>query len=174
MRAGRIVAVLPDAPRRARVFDAAEIIERPHHVLLPGLVNAHTHARHDAAARPGREPAARAVAARMRSGPIERRWVDPEYVRDGTELAIAEMLRGGITCFADMHLWPEVVARTAAESHMRASVGLVVIEAATRWAAEPDEYIEKGMALRDEYRGDPLVGDASSRRTRRTRWTMPR
>ncbi len=89
--------------------------------------------------------------------PIERRWVDPEYVRDGTELAIAEMLRGGVTCFADMQLWPEVVARAAADAHIRVSVGLVVEQAASRWAADPNEYIEKGMALRDDYRGDALV-----------------
>ena len=156
IKAGRIVAVLPTAEARAR-FDAAEVLERPHHVLLPGLVNAHTH---------GAMSLLRGRAENMTLGtwltdaiwPIERRWIDPEYVRDGTELAIAEMLRGGITCFADMHLWPEVVARTAAELHIRASVGLIVVEAETRWASGPDGYIEKGLALRDEYRGDPLVG----------------
>ncbi len=156
IKAGRIVAVLPTAEARAR-FDAAEVLERPHHVLLPGLVNAHTH---------GAMSLLRGRAENMTLGtwltdaiwPIERRWIDPEYVRDGTELAIAEMLRGGITCFADMHLWPEVVARTAAELHIRASVGLIVVEAETRWASGPDGYIEKGLALRDEYLGDPLVG----------------
>jgi 5-methylthioadenosine/S-adenosylhomocysteine deaminase len=155
IRAGRIVAVLPQQEACAR-FDAQELVERPHHVLLPGLVNAHTHAA---------MVLLRGRAENMALGqwlsdaiwPIERRWIDPEYVRDGTELAIAEMLRGGVTCFADMHLWPEIVARTAAEMHIRASVGLVVVEGATRWAAGPDEYFEKGMALRDEYRGDPLV-----------------
>jgi 5-methylthioadenosine/S-adenosylhomocysteine deaminase len=67
------------------------------------------------------------------------------------------MVRAGVTCFGDMHLWPEVVARTAAELHVRVNVGLVVVDAPTRWASGTDEYIEKGMALRDEYRGDPLV-----------------
>jgi 5-methylthioadenosine/S-adenosylhomocysteine deaminase len=89
--------------------------------------------------------------------PLERRWVDPDYVRDGTMLAIAEMQRAGITCFADMHLWPDVVAQAAAATHMRASVGLVVTEAATRWAASADEYIDRGMQLRDVYKGDPLI-----------------
>jgi 5-methylthioadenosine/S-adenosylhomocysteine deaminase len=56
-----------------------------------------------------------------------------------------------------MQWWPEVVARTAADLHMRVSIGLVVEQAASRWAGDPDEYIEKGMALRDDYRGDPLV-----------------
>lgn len=155
LRAGRIVGVMPTPEARA-TYAPAELIKRPHHALLPGLVNAHTHAamtllRGRAENRPLVPWLQDAIA------PIERRWVDPEYVRDGTALAIAEMLRAGITCFADMQLWPEVVARTAADSHMRVSVGLVVEQAASRWASDPNEYIEKGMALRDQYRGDPLV-----------------
>jgi 5-methylthioadenosine/S-adenosylhomocysteine deaminase len=155
VRGGRIVAVLPIAEASAR-YAAKEVVERPHHVLLPGLVNAHTHAA--MALLRGRAENLR-LGPWLRDGvwPLERRWVDPEYVRDGTELAVAEMLRGGVTCFADMHLWPDVVARTAAECHMRVSVGLVVTEAATGWAATADEYIDRGMALRDVYGGDPLV-----------------
>jgi 5-methylthioadenosine/S-adenosylhomocysteine deaminase len=155
VRAGRIVAVLPASLARSR-YQAGETIERPHHALLPGFVNAHTHAAMTLL-RGRAENVPLGPWLKDAIGPIERRWVDPEYVRDGTELAIAEMVRGGVTCFADMHLWPEIVARTAAELHVRASVGLVVSEAATRWASGPNEYIEKGMSLRDEYRGDPLV-----------------
>jgi 5-methylthioadenosine/S-adenosylhomocysteine deaminase len=155
IRAGRIVAVLPATEAKAR-YAAAEIIDRPHHALLPGLVNAHTHAamtllRGRAENMPLAQWTQDVIA------PIERRWVDPAYVRDGTELAIAEMVRAGVTCFGDMQLWPEVVARTAADVHVRVSVGLVVEQAASRWAGSPDEYIEKAMALRDDYRGDPLV-----------------
>jgi 5-methylthioadenosine/S-adenosylhomocysteine deaminase len=152
---GRIVAVLPAAEARLR-YPAAEIVERPGHVLMPGLVNAHTHAAMVLLrGRAENLPLGRWL--RSTVWPLERRWVDPEYVRDGTTLAIAEMQRAGITCFADMHLWPDVVAQTAAALHMRASVGLVVTEAATRWAATADDYIDRGMHLRDEYRGDPLI-----------------
>ena len=155
LRGGRIVAVLPTAEARRR-FDPGEVIERPDHVLLPGLVNAHTHAAMVLLrGRAENLPLGRWL--RSTVWPLERRWVDPEYVRDGTTLAIAEMLRAGITCFADMHLWPDVVARTAAAAHMRASVGLIVTESATRWAAAADEYIDRGMHLRDEYKGDPLI-----------------
>jgi 5-methylthioadenosine/S-adenosylhomocysteine deaminase len=155
VRGGRIVAVLPVAEARQR-FEAGQVYERPTHALLPGLVNAHTHSA---------MALLRGRAENLRLGPwlqetvspLERRWADPEYVRDGTELAIAEMLRGGVTCFADPQLWPEVVARTAAELHIRVSTGLYVTESATSWASTPDEHIEKGMRLRDEYRGDPLV-----------------
>jgi 5-methylthioadenosine/S-adenosylhomocysteine deaminase len=177
IRDGRIVALMP-VPLARKRFDAAEIIERPHHAVLPGLVNAHTHAAMTLL-RGRAEDLPLASWLEEAVWPIERRWIDPEYVRDGTELAIAEMLHGGVTCFADMHLWPEVVARTAAEMHMRACVGLLVVDAATRWASQTDEYIEKGLALRDEYRGDPLVstflaphapytvGDATLLRVRR-------
>jgi len=155
VRDGRIVEVLPAVEARLR-YDARETIDRRHHVLLPGLVNAHTHAAM-VLLRGRAENLPLDPWLRKAIGPLERRWVDPEYVRDGTELAIAEMLRCGITCFADMHLWPEVVAQTAAAAHVRTSVGLVVTEAATSWASTADEYIDRGMRLRDEYRGDPLV-----------------
>jgi 5-methylthioadenosine/S-adenosylhomocysteine deaminase len=155
IRAGRIVSVLPSDEARTR-YDARESIERPHHAVLPGLVNAHTRAAMTLLrGRAENLPLERWL--RGAIGPLERRWVDPEYVRDGTELAIAEMLRAGITCFADMHPWPDVVAGTVAAVHMRVSVGLVVTEAATSWAANADECIDRGMRLRDEYRGDPLV-----------------
>jgi 5-methylthioadenosine/S-adenosylhomocysteine deaminase len=155
IRAGRIVDVLPSATARSR-YAPAEVIERPHHALLPGLVNAHTHAAMSLLrGRAENMPQAQWSADRI--APIERRWVDPEYVRDGTELAVAEMARAGVTCFGDTQLWPEVVARTAADAHVRVSIGLVVEQSPSGWASDPDEYIEKGMSLRDDYRGDPLV-----------------
>ncbi|HQR24657.1 MAG TPA: TRZ/ATZ family hydrolase [Steroidobacteraceae bacterium] len=155
IRGGRIVDLLPADDAAAR-YSAREVIDRPTHVLMPGFVNAHTHAAMTLLR--GRAENLR-LGPWLRDGiwPLERRWADPEYVRDGTELAIAEMLRAGVTCFGDMHLWPDVAAQTAAECHMRASIGLVVTEAATGWAATADEYIDRGMQLRDQYRGDPLV-----------------
>jgi 5-methylthioadenosine/S-adenosylhomocysteine deaminase len=155
IRDGRVVAVAP-AEEAGRRFDARESVDRPHHVLLPGLVNSHTHAA--LVLRRGRAdnlPLDRWL--RSASWPHERGAADPEFVRDGTELAIAEMLRAGITCFADMQVWPDVVARAAAAAHVRVSVGLVVSEIASNRAASADEYIDRGMHLRDQYRGDPLI-----------------
>jgi len=155
IRDGRIIAIVPTAAARER-FAAASSIERPRHALLPGLVNAHTHSpmtllRGCAEDRP-LMPWLREVV-----WPLEQRWVDPGFVRDGAQLAIAEMLRGGVTCFGDMYFWPDVIARTAAESHMRAALGLVIIDAATNWCSTTDEYFDKGLRLHDEYRGDPLI-----------------
>jgi 5-methylthioadenosine/S-adenosylhomocysteine deaminase len=155
IRAGRVVAVLP-VEQASVQFTAGEVVTRPTHVLMPGFVNAHTHAAMTLMR--GRTENLR-LGPWLREGvwPLERRWADPEYVRDGTELAIAEMLRAGVTCFADAPLWPDVAAQTAAECHMRASVGLVVAESGGSWAASADDCIDRGMQLRDRYRGDPLV-----------------
>jgi 5-methylthioadenosine/S-adenosylhomocysteine deaminase len=67
------------------------------------------------------------------------------------------MLRAGVTCFGDMYFWPDVIARTAAELHMRAAVGLIIIDAPTSWCSSANEYFDKGLRLHDEYRGDPLI-----------------
>ena len=86
--------------------------------------------------------------------------MNPSFVRDGTELAIAEMLRGGTTCFNDMYFFPDVVARAAAEHGMRAVVGMIVVDFPTPWAETPAEYFSKGLAVHDAYRNHPLVSTA--------------
>jgi 5-methylthioadenosine/S-adenosylhomocysteine deaminase len=88
---------------------------------------------------------------------VEQRWLDADYVRDGTELAIADMLLGGTTCFADMHLFPEATAQVVTGSRIRACIGLPVLDRPTTWAESADEYLDKGLRLHDEYRDDPLI-----------------
>ncbi len=158
IRGGRIVGLAPTA-ETASLFDASEVIDRPSHVLMPGFVNAHTHAAMSLL---------RGIAddlplmdwLRGHIWPAESRWVSAEFVADGTELAIAEMIRSGTTCFSDMYFFPEVVARTAARLGMRVCVGLIVLDAASAWAGSADEYIAKGLELRDEYKAHPLVSVA--------------
>lgn len=158
LRQGRIVALEPAKQAIAR-FSAAQRLDRPTHVLLPGLVNAHTHAAMTLL-RGAAESASFEVWLKQQIWPLEQRWVDAEYVRDGTELAIADMLTSGTTCFADMHLFCEVVAQTASAARIRACVGLPVIDSPSVWAGSADEYLEKGLRLHDEYRDDPLITTA--------------
>lgn len=155
VRDGRIVAIVPQETARAR-FQADHCIERPSHVVIPGLVNLHTHAAM-ALLRGAAESARFDHWLNHQVRPLEERWLDAEYVRDGTELAIADMLTSGTTCFADMHLFPEVVAQTAADAKMRARVACPVVDFPTVWAGTADEYLEKGLRVHDEYRNDPLV-----------------
>jgi 5-methylthioadenosine/S-adenosylhomocysteine deaminase len=155
IRQGRIVAIEPEQQARER-FSANQIIERPSHVLLPGLVNAHTHAAM-ALLRGAAESPSLDHWLTTQIWPLEKRWIDAEYVRDGTELAIADMLTSGTTCFADMHLFPEVVAQSASAARMRACIGLPVVDIATVWADSVDDYLNKGLKLYDDYRDDPLI-----------------
>lgn len=155
---GRIVAVEPVLQALQR-FSADEYVERPTHVLLPGLINAHTHAAMTLL-RGAAESASFHVWLHEQIQPREQRWIDAEYVRDGTQLAIADMLTSGTTCFADMHLFPEIAAQTASATRMRACIGLPVLDAPSLWASSADEYLDKGLRLHDEYRGDPLITTA--------------
>lgn len=155
---GRIVDLLPAAQAATR-YRAAVRLDYPEHALLPGLVNAHTHAA---------MTLMRGLADDLplmdwlqnHIWPAEAAWVSVDFVHDGTELAIAEMLRGGTTCFNDMYFFPEVTAHVAATCGMRASVGLIVIDFPSAWAGNADEYIAKGLELHDEYRHHPLIRTA--------------
>jgi 5-methylthioadenosine/S-adenosylhomocysteine deaminase len=154
VRGGRIVGLLPS--NRLKPGDALQVLDRPEHVLIPGLVNAHTHA-------------AMSLLRNLSAGlglddwlrkliwPLEARLVDEQFVTDGTELAIAEMLLGGITCFADMYYFPEVAARVATAAGIRAAIGLPMIEQPSAWAQDFDEYLARSLELSDQYRADPLI-----------------
>lgn len=92
--------------------------------------------------------------------PAETKWVDPDFVKDGTELAIAEMIRGGTTCFNDMYFFPDQTAEVCSHVGMRVVVGLILIDFPTAWAKDADEYIFKGEQIHDTYRHDPLINTA--------------
>ena len=89
--------------------------------------------------------------------PAETRHVSPDFVRDGTALACAEMLRGGITCFNDMYYFPEAALEAARSAGMRVSLGLIVIDLPSAYASDPADYLRKGLELRDRQGEDPLV-----------------
>lgn len=155
---GRIRAVLPRAEAEAG-YRARETVELPEHALCPGLVNAHTHAgmslmRGLADDLPLMEWLQDHI------WPAESRCVSPEFVADGVELAAAEMLRSGTTCFSDMYYFPDVIAHTAARLGLRACVGLILLDFPTPWAADADEYLHKGLAVHDRYRDHPLISTA--------------
>ena len=158
VRQGRIVDLLPTAEAAVR-YAADELVERPAHLLIPGLVNAHTHAAMTLLRGLADDlPLMEWLQAHI--WPAEQRWMSAEFVEHGTELAMAEMLLGGTTTFNDMYFFPEVVARAAARTGMRACVGMILIKFPTVWAGEMGEYLRKGLALRDEYKGHPLVTTA--------------
>ncbi|HKW39177.1 MAG TPA: TRZ/ATZ family hydrolase [Burkholderiales bacterium] len=152
---GRIAAVLPTA-EAGRACEAARCVELPNHALIPGLVNLHTHAsmtllRGLADDLPLMEWLKEHV------WPAEAKHVSPEFVYDGTLLACAEMLRGGITCFNEMYFFPEAAARAALDAGARAALGIIAFEFPTAYAADANDYIAKGLATRDRFRDEPLL-----------------
>jgi len=156
---GRIEAVLPAAEAGER-FEPGRRIDRPGHVLIPGLINAHTHNAMTLFRGFG-DDLPLETWLKTRIWPAERQWAGPEFVRDGTALAIVEMLRSGTTCFSDQYFFPEVVAGTAVDMQIRAVVATPVLDFPTNWAASAQEYLEKAADLvHDPYAGHPLVSTA--------------
>ena len=153
---GRILDLLPLSEARQK-YQSSVLIRRPHHALIPGLVNTHTQAAMTLLRGFGGDlPHASWLAERV--WPVERRWVSAEMVRDGTELAVAEMLRAGITCFSDQYYFPEIVAETAVDLNIRAMIGTLVMDAPTSWAGDAEECLRKGSDLvHDAYAAHPLI-----------------
>lgn len=153
--AGRIVAVAPSEQIKAS-FEPREHVIRSDHALLPGFVNAHTRAATSLLrGLPVYGP--RSQWLRETVLPIARTCVSPDFVREGTQLAMAEMLRAGITAFADMYLFPEEAARAASAARMRAAIGLPVTDGPTVWAESATEHLAKAEQLWDEYRSHPGI-----------------
>lgn len=156
VRDGRIQALLPSDAARGQ-FQASASVELPHHVLIPGLVNAYACAAtsllrgfaDDAPLLPGQD-----------LGRNEIRWATAEFVRDGGELAMAGMLRSGTTCFNDTSMFPDAIAEAAQHCGLRTCLGMIVSDTASAWAGTPQEYLAKGIALRDRYKDDPLLSFA--------------
>lgn len=152
---GGIVEVLSREEAGAR-YAPRERVDLPGHALIPGLVNAHTH---------NPMTLLRGLADDLplmtwlheHIWPVEAKVIGPEFVRDGVELATAEMLRGGTTCCSENYFFPDAQAATYQAHGFRAMVGLPIIEFPSAWAQTRDEYFERALAVHDQYHGDPLV-----------------
>ncbi|HET9032270.1 MAG TPA: TRZ/ATZ family hydrolase [Dokdonella sp.] len=156
--ADRIVAILPIAEARQQ-FEPRERAELGEHALIPGLVNGHTH-NPMTLMRGLADDVPFMVWLKDHVWPAEARVMGPEFVRDGVELAIAEMIRGGTTCCNENYFFPDVQAATYAKFGFRSLIGLPVIEFPTAWAQSRDEYFDKALAVHDELRGKALLGTA--------------
>ena len=89
--------------------------------------------------------------------PAESQWLNESFVRDGTTLAVAEMLLAGTTTFSDMYFFPEASAEVAESHGVRAQINFPIIEFSSNWASDTEEYFAKGLDLFDNYRHSKLV-----------------
>ncbi len=150
----RISALLPR--REAQSITARQVLELPGHALMPGLVNSHGHAAMSLL-RGYADDLPLMSWLEQRVWPAEAAHVSADFVRDGVELAIAEMIRAGTTTFSDMYFFPDACAQTAQRLGMRCQITFPILDFPTMWARSADEYISKGLALRDEVKHSPLV-----------------
>ncbi len=154
VRDGHISAILPRS--EASTLTADDEIHLPGHALIPGLINTHGHAAmsllrgfaDDLPLMPWLEE---------HIWPAEGQHVSEEFVEDGVRLAIAEMLRSGTTTFSDMYFYPDVTSRVARESGMRCQITFPIFDFPTVWASDADEYIRKGLDLRNGIQPDGLI-----------------
>lgn len=152
---GVIVAIAPQAESGKR-FQAAEVVNLPQHVVIPGLINAHGHSgmslmRGYADDLPLEQWLQDYI------WPAEARWINEEFVHDGCHLAMAEMIRSGTTCFADMYFYPDIVAASAQQAGMRCQINSPILDFPTVWAQDADEYISKALAVHDDFRSSDLI-----------------
>lgn len=155
VRDGLIEAILPRTEADQH-YTAAQRFDRPGHMLIPGLINAHTHSPMGLLRGMADDlPLMEWLTEHM--WPAEQANVSAEYVQQGSELGIAEMLRGGTTLFSDMYFFPEATARAARRAGMRATVGMIMIDFASPYGDGPEDYIQKGLALHDAWRDDPMI-----------------
>ncbi|MCZ6566357.1 MAG: TRZ/ATZ family hydrolase [Gammaproteobacteria bacterium] len=152
---GRILDILPSADAQKN-YSCDSSYNYGHHIIIPGLINTHTHAamslfRGLANDLPLMEWLQNHV------WPAEKKWANDDFVKAGTQLAIAEMLRGGIKFFNDMYFFAETTARVAAEAGIRAHIGMILLDFPTPYAQDPNQYIAKGLAIHDQYKLHPLV-----------------
>jgi 5-methylthioadenosine/S-adenosylhomocysteine deaminase len=152
---GKIVSIEPQHEAR-RKFKPDQTIDLPGHVVLPGLVNLHTHAAMSLL-RGYADDLPLTQWLNDRVWPAEARLASTHFVHDGTLLAGAEMLRGGVTCFNDMYFFPDATATAVSKLGMRASIGLVVLDFPTNYAADTSDYLSKGLACRDQWKDEPLI-----------------
>jgi len=152
---GKIIELLPTEDAKQK-YQANVIETLASHALLPGLINTHTHAAMSLM-RGYADDLPLMDWLQNHIWPAESKWVGEAFVRDGTDLAVAEMILGGTTCFNDMYFFPDITAQQAMHLGIRCHVGLIVIDFPTVWAENSAAYISKGLDLHDQLRHHPLV-----------------
>lgn len=151
----RIEAILPTEQAQQRYPDV-ETTRLDEHLIMPGLINAHGHAAMTLLRGLGNDlPLMEWLQEHI--WPAEGEFVSEEFVADGTLLAIAEMLRGGTTCFSDMYFFPETVADLAQKHGMRVQTAFPILDFPTPWGSGPEEYIQKGLQLQERTRNSNFV-----------------
>ena len=151
----RIIDII-ETKKVASLYQTQEHFQFHHHIVTPGLINAHTHAamnlfRGFADDQPLHTWLNESI------WPLEKKLVTPDFVYDGTLIACAEMLKSGVTTFNEMYFYPEAASRAIKQSGMRANIGLFVMDYPSNYANDGEDYLMKGLEARDGWRDEALI-----------------
>lgn len=151
----RIAAVVPQQEADSR-FRTRETIDLDQHVVLPGLINMHGHAAMSLF-RGLADDLPLMTWLNDHIWPAEGKHISEAFIADGTQLAMAEMLRTGTTTFSDMYFYPEIAAQVAHDAGMRAQICFPLLDFPTQWGSGPDEYLAKGTEFIRQWQGNGYV-----------------
>jgi 5-methylthioadenosine/S-adenosylhomocysteine deaminase len=155
---GKITEIIPLSDAKKK-YPSITIIERLQHILIPGLINAHTHSPMNLMRGLADDiPLMQWLEEHI--WPTERKLVNEDYVADGSRLAMAEMLRSGTTTFNDMYFFPNITAKIADEVGIRSVLGQIIIDFPSVWAKDAEQYLQKGQDLHQHYLNHPLITTA--------------
>ncbi|MFQ3368479.1 MAG: 5-methylthioadenosine/S-adenosylhomocysteine deaminase [Methylophilaceae bacterium] len=155
MENDKIIDLIP----QSKVFDEYEAdntYQLTDHILIPGLINAHTHSAMSlfkgfADDLPLQEWLNNHI------WPAEKEFVNSSFVKDGSILGLSEMIKSGVTTFNDMYFFPDATAEAVKELGVRSNIGLVVLDFPTNYATDPEDYLLKGFEFRDKWRNEELI-----------------
>lgn len=155
---GKILDLLPQQDAEAK-YQAEHQHTLYSHALSPGFINAHTHTPMTLL-RGYADDLPLMTWLNEHIWPAEGKFVNEDFCRDGSLLAIAEMIQSGTTCFNDMYFFPEQSAEVVRQSGIRAMLGLIVLDFPSAWGEGPDDYLEKGLQLFDQLKDEALIHTA--------------
>ena len=154
IRDGRIVFIGPRA--QALKLAATQTRELPDMLLSPGLINAHGHAAMTLF-RGMADDLPLMTWLEQHIWPAEAKWVDEDFVRDGTNLAIAEQIKGGITCFSDMYFYPKVASECVHNSGIRAQIAIPILDFPIPGASNADESLRQAVEMFADLKFHPRI-----------------
>ncbi len=155
---GQILDVLPAEAAQSQ-YTATQTLPLPGQALIPGLINLHGHAAMSLM-RGFADDLPLMTWLNDHIWPTEKKHLSEAFVRDGTLLAAAEMLAGGITTCNDMYFHPQAAGEAFLQAGMRATLGMIVLEFPSAYASDADGYLARGLAIRDELKDEPLLSFA--------------
>lgn len=155
---GKIIELLPSSTALEK-YHTSDNHNLESHALVPGFINSHTHSPMTLF-RGYADDIPLMNWLNDHIWPAEKKWISPDFVTDGTKLALTEMIRNGTTCFNDMYFFPDYTAEAAIETGIRAVVGLILVDFPSAWAVDSQEYLDKGEQVHDKYKHSPLIRTA--------------